>query len=142
MRPRMRTCLSAVMLIVILASACRLLPPTPIGKVLENPATFRQVVVSGVVTERIGAFGWNAYVLRDETGEIKVMARGVLPRICDRVRVAGQVKDVVVLGDFQVIVLVEAERKRPLWSRATGTTVEQNSAVACQILISRAFVRI
>lgn len=112
MRKRKRLRLSLIVLSVVLVSSCQLGRPTPIVKILENPAAFQEVTVSGVVTERISVLGWNAYVLRDQTGEIKVLTNRVLPRVGDRVRVSGEVKNVVALGDFQVIVLAETERKR------------------------------
>jgi hypothetical protein len=138
-----RLYVSLFVLEVLMVSACRIGRTTPIGKILEDPAAFREVVVSGVVTERIGVLGWNGYVLRDETGEIKVITNRLLPRVGERVRVSGEVKSIVALGDFQVIVLTESERNRPFWSHRYEPAVGVGLASStCQILNGRTFTRI
>ena len=135
-----RLYVSLIVLEGLLVPACRLGRPTPIGKILEDPAAFRAVVVSGVVTERIGVLGWNAYVLRDETGEIKVVTNRLLPRVGDRVRVSGEVKSIVALGDFQVVVLTESDRNLPFWSHRYQPAVGAGLvASTCQIFHGRTF---
>jgi hypothetical protein len=142
MWPRNKLPLSLFVLDAVWVSACQLGRPTPIGKILENPTAFQEVVVSGVVTERVGGLGWNAYVLRDETGEIRVITNRALPRVGDRVRVSAEVKSLVALGDFQVIVLTEKDPKRPpFWGRrykpAGGPRLAANT---CQILLGQTFI--
>jgi hypothetical protein len=123
----------------VLLSACQLRRPTPIGDVLENPAAFEEVVVSGTVTDRAGILGWSAYVLRDATGEVKVLTQRVLPRIGDRVRVACRVRNVVVMGSFQAIVLVETKRLSPPVATVQNTALRAGTRRACQILAGQAF---
>jgi hypothetical protein len=66
---------------------------TKIGRILDDPARFRNrsVRIDGTVTASAGALGTGAYQVQDATGKIYVVSRRGVPRTGTHVQVEGPV---------------------------------------------------
>ena len=86
---------------------------TPIEKILKNPRDYsgKTVTVSGKVTEATGLIFMQYFVVKDKTGEITVITKRPLPRENTKITVKGQVDAAFSLGDKQLIVIVENDKK-------------------------------
>jgi hypothetical protein len=102
-----------ILLFGVIVTGCSRIFPTPIGRILENPRDYSEktVVVSGEVTEVFGFFGIKYFVVKDKTGEITVVTRKPLPRRGTSIKIRGTVKEAFVIGDNQVMVIVEEGEK-------------------------------
>ena len=91
----------------LLLSACS--TTTSVGDILGNPAAYegKEVTVSGEVTGRTSLLKWKSYVLKDETGEIRVVTKRPMPQVGAQVQARGTVEDAFSFGSMQMIVLVE-----------------------------------
>jgi cytochrome c-type biogenesis protein CcmE len=103
-----------VFLFGLLSIGCISMFPTPINKILENPRDYdgRPVTISGEVTEAVSLVFIKYFVVKDETGQITVITKRPLPREGSKVIVEGTVQDAFSVGDKQVIVIVEEEKKK------------------------------
>lgn len=73
---------------------------TPIGKLHENPAEYENKIikVKGEVANRISILAIKYYILKDNTGEIKVVTKRALPVAGVRLCVRGGVKVILAVG--------------------------------------------
>ena len=81
------------------ASGCA---TTTVARMLAEPNKYRNdnVSLSGDVTESMSLLGHGAYKLDDGTGTIWIVSRRGVPRKGARVKVKGEVKDVVDIGSI------------------------------------------
>jgi cytochrome c-type biogenesis protein CcmE len=88
---------------------------TPINKILENPRDYagKPVKISGEVTEVFSLVVVKYFVVKDKTGEITVVTKRPLPREGTEITVKGTVQEAFSIGDKQLIVIVENEKKVP-----------------------------
>jgi hypothetical protein len=96
-------------LIVLLAGACETFGTIPIRNILEKPREYADttVVVSGKVTQIFGLVFIKYFVLEDKTGSIAVVTDKPLPKMGSEIKVRGTLKEAFVLGDQQLLVLIE-----------------------------------
>ncbi len=82
---------------------------TPIGKLLENPAEFENKIITirGEVADRMALLAVKYYILKDNTGEIKVVTKRALPAKGIKLSVKGKVKAIFAIGSEQEIVFIE-----------------------------------
>ena len=75
---------------------------TTVARLLAEPNKYRNdnVSLSGDVTESMSLLGHGAYKLDDGTGTLWVVSRHGVPRKGARVKVKGEVKDVVDIGSI------------------------------------------
>ncbi len=102
-----------LLLFSVTVAGCNRIFPTPIGRILDNPRDYSEktVMVSGEVTEVFGFFGIKYFVVKDKTGEITVVTGKPLPRKGTSIKIRGTVKEAFVIGDSQVMVIVEKGEK-------------------------------
>lgn len=92
---------------------------TPIGDIVANPSRFdnAEVRVKGRVTNinKVPLLGLKLYTLRDDTGEITVVAAGdTLPALDSRVAIRARVETAaIVQGEALGLRLTEVERSTP-----------------------------
>lgn len=82
---------------------------TPIGSLLEKPADYENkiITIKGEVTNRMSLLAFKYYVLKDNTGEIKVITKRALPSVGAKVTTKGKIKTAYEIGSLQEIVFVE-----------------------------------
>lgn len=99
--------------LVAIVAAYFLFRTTPIGKILDHPREYagKTVVVSGKVTNEFSLVFVQYFILEDKTGSIPVVTHDPLPRVGAKLRVRGRVREAFSLGDKQLMVLVEHEKK-------------------------------
>ena len=75
---------------------------TTVARLLAEPNRYRNdnVSLTGDVTESMSLLGHGAYKLDDGTGSLWVVSRHGVPRKGARVKVKGEVKDVVDIGSL------------------------------------------
>ena len=97
---------------ILLAGSCSGLFPTRIGDIHASPRKFdgKQVTVKGTVAEIVNLLFVKYFVVRDETGEIPVVAERILPAMGETVTITGKVQEAFALGDERLIVIVESPR--------------------------------
>jgi hypothetical protein len=107
----LRRSLSAHVLLVLAAAACRA-GPTPIRDILAKPADFdgKTVSVSGTVTDATNVLVLKFYRVDDGTGRIAVVTRKAVPLRGTKVEATGIVHQAFVIGDESLTVLVEEDR--------------------------------
>ncbi len=79
----------------------------PIEKVLSNPGAYagKEVTIEGEVTDRTAFFGVvKFFKLKDKTGEIIVVTKGIFPVVKSRVRVKGRIDEAFPIGDQRLLV--------------------------------------
>lgn len=111
--------LSLLVALVMVLSACDAVEKaadkirvTPIGKVLDHPRQYngKELWIKGKVVETFSLIVIKYFILRDETGEITVVATdNILPRKGETVRIKGKIEEAFSIGDEQLLVFVEAE---------------------------------
>jgi len=89
--------------------SCSLFTTTSIGEIVDNSRNFdgRTVTISGEVTESANLVFVRYYVVKDDTGEIVVVATHAVPEKGSHVRVTGVVDQAFSLGESSVVVLKE-----------------------------------
>jgi hypothetical protein len=97
----------------LLLPGCGSIFPTPINKILENPRDYdgKTVRISGEVTEVFAFFVVKYFVVKDKTGEIMVVTSRPLPREGAEITIKGTVREAFSIGDKQLLVIVEDEKK-------------------------------
>lgn len=102
----------AVLMVGIAVTGCTSIFATPIKKILDNPRDYsgKTVTIEGKVTEVEGLVFLQYFVVKDNTGEITVITRKPLPRKDTEITVRGKVRQAFVIGDRQLIVIVENDR--------------------------------
>ena len=86
--------LANFMLVLLLAlTACSSPLPTKIKRILDDPRQFdgKVVMISGEVTQAYNIVVAKGFAVKDETGEIPVIADRSVPAIGARIRVRGRV---------------------------------------------------
>ncbi|MGE5465989.1 MAG: hypothetical protein ACM3Y9_01065 [Ignavibacteria bacterium] len=113
---------SILLLACAVVAACSALGigVTPIGDIAANPARFdnAEVRVKGKVVgvNKLPFVGLRLYTLRDDTGEITVVAGETLPAQDAVVVVRGKVQTAaIVQGEALALRLAEIERSSPLF---------------------------
>lgn len=112
---KIRNAVVALFAALVLAG-CDYLPfgYTPIKDIVAAPGSFesREVKIKGKVTEaiKLPILG-QAFVLRDETGEITVITQGTLPSANAEVALAGTVKSTAIIGGHSLGLRVEETRR-------------------------------
>ena len=110
-----RTAIIALFAVLVLAG-CDYLPfgYTPIKDIVATPANFdsKEVKIKGKVSEaiKLPILG-QAFILRDDTGEITVITSGTLPSADAEVALTGTVKSTAIVGGKSLGLRVE-ETKR------------------------------
>ena len=88
---------------------------TPIRKLLDDPGQYdgKTVRIAGTVKTSIGALGFGAYEVEDETGTLPVVVQsgGSTPRTGAKVGVEGEFRAAFTLGTRSVAVLMEKQHK-------------------------------
>jgi hypothetical protein len=103
-------------LAALVLAGCDYLPfgYTPIKDIVAAPANFdsKEVKIKGKVTEaiKLPILG-QAFMLRDESGEITVITKGTLPSAGTEVALTGMVKSTAIVGGQSLGLRVE-ETKR------------------------------
>lgn len=105
--------ISFILLLSITFLGCNNFLATPISRILENPRDYnsKQVAVSGEVTEVFSFFVLKYFVVKDKTGEIVVVTQRPLPQKGKKIRVKGTVEEAFSIGDRQLMVIIENEKK-------------------------------
>lgn len=81
-----------------------------IEMILNNPRAYegKAVTIDGEVTERTSFFVVaKFYKLRDNTGEIIVVTKRILPEVRSKVSVRGRIDEAFPIGDQKLLVFVE-----------------------------------
>ena len=96
---RKAAALALVAAFALSASGCA---TTTVARLLAEPNKYRNdnVSLTGDVTESMSLLGHGAYKLDDGTGTLWVVSRRGVPRKGARVKVKGEVKDVVDIGSI------------------------------------------
>lgn len=88
---------------------------TPIKKLLDDPGQYdgKTVRIAGTVKTSIGALGFGAYEVEDETGTLPVVVQsgGATPRAGAKVGVEGEFRTAFTLGTRTVAVIMEKQHK-------------------------------
>lgn len=94
-------------------AGCAGLFATPIEKILQNPRDYsgKTVTISGEVVEVAGLIFVKYFVVKDKTGQITVITTRPLPRENTEITVKGKVETAFSIGDKQLIVIVENDKK-------------------------------
>ena len=112
-KSRVLSCVSAAAaLALLLLTSCT--GATPIKTLLDDPGRFdnQTVRISGTVTRSMGALGFAAYQVDDETGTLTVVTKeGGTPRQGAKVGVEGVFHSAFTLGPQTVAALVEKQRR-------------------------------
>ncbi|MGQ0792523.1 MAG: hypothetical protein ACT4NX_00340 [Deltaproteobacteria bacterium] len=89
--------------------SCDLLGSTAIGDIQKNPREYdgKTVTVRGAVAESVSLFGFRYFTLRDDTGEILVIAKKAPPAKGERFTAKGRVNIAFAIGDKSLVVIVE-----------------------------------
>ena len=82
---------------------------TDIKDILSNPHKFKnkEVTIRGRVTDAFNFLGLKYFKLKDETGEIYVIPKNIVPNIADEVTIRGYVDQYFKIGDLQLTVIIE-----------------------------------
>jgi aspartyl/asparaginyl-tRNA synthetase len=100
-------------LLILWTAACERFGTVDIGKITADPREYagRTVAVRGRVSEVFSLMVIKYFVVEDKTGRIAVITDRPLPRQGTEVKVRGTVKEAFSIGDQQLLVLVEEEKK-------------------------------
>jgi hypothetical protein len=88
---------------------------TPIARLQQQKETAKIVCLQGLVGDRVPLLGSAAYQLKDETGEIWVIAKKALPVTGERVSLKGEIKYMPIEMGKEVsrdLYIVELEREK------------------------------
>lgn len=113
---RLRSLLPALLLAALAACAALGIGVTPIGDIVANPARFdnAEVRVRGKVVNvnKVPLVGLRLYTLRDDSGEMTVVAAGdTMPALDSTIAVRGKVETAAILqGQALGLRLTEIER--------------------------------
>jgi aspartyl/asparaginyl-tRNA synthetase len=86
---------------------------TPIKTIKDNPRDFegKTITVSGEVTDIYSLLIIKFFVLRDKTGEIRVITERIMPKKGTSIKVKGQVVEAFSFGDMTVTAVKELKEK-------------------------------
>jgi len=100
---------ASIVLSLLLLAGCSGMVSTPIGDLVESPRKYggKHLKISGTVTEKNSFLVAKYFVLKDKTGDIRVMTTRVLPNAGEKVVVHGRLEEAFSLGDFSALVFVE-----------------------------------
>ena len=106
-----------MMVTAIAVGGCDYLPfgSTPIREITTAPGQFegKEVRLKGKASGTLNVFGFKAYTLRDDTGEIPVVTPDSLPAENSEVVVKGVVKSAIIVGGSSLgLHLEESKRLR------------------------------
>lgn len=107
-----KTVIRAILVLVLLSLClCTGFGTTKIGDITDNPRNYvdKEVVVSGEVIRTFSLLVIKYFTLRDETGEITVVAEGPLPRGGEHIKVRGVVKEAFAIGSGSLLVIREKQ---------------------------------
>lgn len=93
-----------------LALACgTVATETTIGEIQSDPPSYegKTVTVKGEVTSRLSLILWKSYKIKDETGEITVVTKKIMPNVGAQVEATGRVAEGFSLGATQTLVIVD-----------------------------------
>lgn len=99
----------ALVVCCLLVMSCSGLSPTKVGDIVENPRHYdgKVVTISGDVIGTLNALVVRGYTVRDATGELLVVTDRAVPHQGEKVRVRGRVNQAFLIGDRELLVLVE-----------------------------------
>ena len=107
--------LSPLLFLAIFICSCARFIPTPIGKIKSDIRNFdgKTVMVYGEVKDASSLLVAKYFIIKDDTGEITVITDNPLPKIGQKVRVTGMVKEAFSVGPYSWTVIIEkgAEQK-------------------------------
>jgi len=100
---------ASIVLSLLLLAGCNGMLSTPIGDLVKSPRKYdgKHLKISGTVTEKNSFLVAKYFVLKDKTGEIRVLTTRVLPNVDDKVEVRGRLEEAFSLGDFSTLVFIE-----------------------------------
>ena len=103
----------ALALASVLFYQCDGLLATDIQKIVDSPEQYadKEVTVKGTVGNVTDLALIRYYKLKDETGEIHVIAKGDLPSRGEKITVTGKVNPVFKMGTLQVTVIEEVPKR-------------------------------
>lgn len=86
----------------------------PIKDILDQPREYadKQVTVEGEVSGAFSLFVIKYFLVKDGTGEIGVVSEKPLPKVGQKIRITGTVKEAFSLGDQSMTILVEDQPER------------------------------
>lgn len=86
-----------------------------IKDIVDQPRDYadKQVAVEGEVSGAFSLFVIKYFTVKDATGEIGVVSEKPLPKIGQKIRVTGTVKEAFSLGDQSMTILVEDHPQKP-----------------------------
>jgi hypothetical protein len=104
-----RRCIPVFVAKILLLAACTGLAPTKIKDILDHPREYdgRTVVIAGEAKQSTNLLVVKYFVVKDDTGEIVVVADRAVPNPGEKVRVKGRVNQAFALGGKSVVVVVE-----------------------------------
>ena len=108
---------AAAIAIMLLLAGCDALPfgYTAVKDITAAPANFegKEIKIKGRVGSitRIPLLNVQAYILKDQTGEISVATLGTLPAVNDEVALRGTVKSAMIIGGQVMGLRVEEIRR-------------------------------
>ncbi|MBN1663575.1 MAG: hypothetical protein JW943_08245 [Deltaproteobacteria bacterium] len=87
---------------------------TAIGDILKNPRNYEgtSVTIEGQVIDPISLLIVKYYKVKDNTGEIIVTTRRLLPTAGEKIRVKGTIDSAFSIGPEQLLVLIETEKQQ------------------------------
>ena len=101
----------SLVLALLALAGCDYLPfgYTSIKEIVAAPANFegKEVKIKGVAGTSLQLGGFKVFSLRDDTGEITVLAAGALPAEKSSVALRGTVKSAVIVGGVSLGLRVE-----------------------------------
>lgn len=85
---------------------------TSINKILNDPAFYegKTIYIKGDVVKNMSLLWLKYYILKDKTGEIRVVTKKTLPKEGDKIKVKGKIKVNFDFGDKKSISFIEEER--------------------------------
>ena len=96
-----------VAMAMLLLAAC--VRTVSIKDIVDQPREYadKQVTVEGEVSGAFSLFVIKYFLVKDGTGEIGVVSEKPLPKVGQKIRVTGTVKEAFSLGDQSMTILIE-----------------------------------
>jgi len=87
----------------------------PIKDILDQPREYadKKVTVDGEVSGAFSLIVIKYFLVKDGTGEIGVVSDQPLPKVGQKIRVTGTVKEAFSVGDQSMTILVEDHPEKP-----------------------------
>lgn len=104
---------AAACTLVLAFSACQI-RPTPIHELLNHTRDYegKSVVIAGEVTDRTSMMITNYFVIRDDSGEIRVFTDRALPAVGEHLRIRGHAEQPLAIGSDALVVFREDSLKQ------------------------------